>query len=71
MKFWYGELFKKGVEGFEGVKDGWIGGCKKIFCIDGHFLKIFLGEMLLSAVRRDPNEQMYLLAWAVVERRKQ
>ncbi|XP_057535489.1 uncharacterized protein LOC130813663 [Amaranthus tricolor] len=52
---------------FEGVKDGWVGGCKKIFCIDGCFLKTFLGGMLLSAVGRDPNEKMYLLAWAVVE----
>ena len=36
-------------------------------CIDGCFLKTFLGGMLLSTVGRDPNEQMYPLAWAVVE----
>ncbi|XP_057538141.1 uncharacterized protein LOC130815669 [Amaranthus tricolor] len=52
---------------FKGVKDGWVGGCKKILGIDGCFLKTFLGGMLLSAVGRDPNEQMYPLAWAVVE----
>ena len=38
---------------FEGVKDGWVGGCKKILCIDGCFLKTFLEGMLLSAVGRD------------------
>ena len=52
---------------FEGIKDGWVDGCKKILCIDGCFLKTFLGGVLLSAVGRDPNEQMYPLAWAVVE----
>ena len=40
---------------------------QEILCIDGCFLKTFLGGVLLSAVGRDPNEQMYPLAWAVVE----
>ena len=52
---------------FEGVKEGWVKGCKKFLCIDGCFIKTFLGGMLLSAVGRDTNEQMYPLAWAVVE----
>ncbi|XP_056691513.1 uncharacterized protein [Spinacia oleracea] len=51
---------------FDGVKQGWVG-CRKVLCVDGCFLKTFLGGMLLSAVGRDANEQMYPLAWAVVE----
>ena len=52
---------------FEGVKEGWVRGYKKVLCIDAWFIKTFLGGMLLSAVGRDTNEQMYPLAWAVVE----
>ena len=35
--------------------------------MDGCFIKTFLGGMLLSVVGRDPNRQMYPLAWAIVE----
>ncbi|XP_057528637.1 uncharacterized protein LOC130807447 [Amaranthus tricolor] len=35
-------------------------------CIDGCFIKIFLGGMLLLVIGRDPNEQMFLVAWAAV-----
>ena len=52
---------------FDGVRQGWLNGCRKVLCIDGCFLKTFLGGALLSAVGRDGNEQMYPLAWAVVE----
>ncbi|KAL2944418.1 putative protein FAR1-RELATED SEQUENCE 10 [Bienertia sinuspersici] len=52
---------------FDGVKQGWLKGCRKVLCVDGCFLKTFLGGMLLSAIGRDANEQMYPLAWAVVE----
>ncbi|KAL2932963.1 Serum amyloid A protein [Bienertia sinuspersici] len=52
---------------FDGVKQGWLKGCRKVLCVDGCFFKTFLGGMLLSAIGRDANEQMYPLAWAVVE----
>ncbi|CAH9134895.1 unnamed protein product [Cuscuta epithymum] len=52
---------------FDGVKQGWLQGCRKVMCVDGCFLKTFLGGVLLAAVGRDANEQMYPLAWAVVE----
>jgi MULE transposase-like protein len=52
---------------FEGVKDGWLKGCRKVLGIDGCFIKTFLGGMLLSAIGRDANEQMFPLAWAIVE----
>ncbi|KAL2901090.1 hypothetical protein RDABS01_026172 [Bienertia sinuspersici] len=52
---------------FDGVKQGWLKGCRKVLCLDGCFLKTYLGGMLLSAIGSDANEQMYPLAWAVVE----
>ncbi|KAL2906837.1 Protein FAR1-RELATED SEQUENCE 5, partial [Bienertia sinuspersici] len=52
---------------FEGVKKGWIEGCRRIICVDACFLKTFLGGQLISAVGRDGNDQMYPIAWAVVE----
>ncbi|XP_022041703.1 uncharacterized protein LOC110944350 [Helianthus annuus] len=41
--------------------------CRKLLCLDGCFLKTFLGGMLFAAIGRDANDQMYPLAWAVVE----
>ncbi|KAK9067585.1 hypothetical protein SSX86_011696 [Deinandra increscens subsp. villosa] len=52
---------------FDGVKQGFLAGCRKVLCLDGCFLKTFLGGMLLAAIGRDPNDQMYPVAWAVVE----
>lgn len=59
--------FKRVFFCFDGVRQGWLAGCRKVLCLDGCFLKNFLGGMLLSAIGRDANEQMYPLAWAVVE----
>jgi len=42
-------------------------GCRKIKGLDGCFLKRPYGEQLLSAICRDRNDNMYPLAWAVVE----
>ncbi|XP_021990818.1 uncharacterized protein LOC110887548 [Helianthus annuus] len=52
---------------FDGFKKGFLAGCRKVLCLDGCFLKTFLGGMLLTAVGSDANDQMYPLAWAVVE----
>ena len=52
---------------FEGLKHGWLGGYKKVICIDTYFLRTFLGGQLLSAIGRDHNDQMYPISWAVVE----
>ncbi|XP_021726150.1 uncharacterized protein LOC110693302 [Chenopodium quinoa] len=49
------------------VELGWVDGCRKVICVDGCFLKTFLGGQLLSAVGRDGNKQMYPIAWAVAE----
>jgi hypothetical protein len=52
---------------FDGVKKGFMAGCRRVLCLDGCFLKTFLGGMLLAAIGRDANDQMYPLAWEVVE----
>lgn len=60
-------IFQRLFTCFEGLVQGWKDGCRRIICVDAAFLKTFLGGQILSAVGRDPNEQMFPLAWAVVE----
>ncbi|KAL2922877.1 Palmitoyltransferase ZDHHC2 [Bienertia sinuspersici] len=61
------QIFQRLFVSFEGLQKGWKEGCRKIICVDACFLKTFLGGQLLSAVGRDGNDQMYPIAWAVVE----
>ncbi|GKV00609.1 hypothetical protein SLEP1_g13276 [Rubroshorea leprosula] len=49
------------------IKDGWKNGCRGIFGVDGCFLKGICKGVLLSAVGRDGNNQMYPITCAVVE----
>lgn len=49
------------------LKEGWKNGCRPILGLDGCFLKTICGGQLLSAVGRDGNDQMYPVAYAVVE----
>jgi len=42
-------------------------GCRRVIGIDGCFLKGPLKGELLSAIGRDANNQIYPIAWAVVE----
>ncbi|KAL2900434.1 Nascent polypeptide-associated complex subunit alpha muscle-specific form [Bienertia sinuspersici] len=60
-------IFQRMYMCFEGLKHGWKEGCRPIICVDACFLKTFLGGQLLSAVGRDANDQMYPIAWAIVE----
>ena len=59
--------FKRFYVCLKGVKDGWLAGCRKFIGLDGCFLKTHCKGELLSAVGRDANNQIYPLAWAVVE----
>ncbi|XP_074277831.1 uncharacterized protein LOC141601444 [Silene latifolia] len=52
---------------FDALKQGWVLGCRKVLCDYAYFLKTFLGGQLIVVVGRDGNEQMFPLAWAVVE----
>ncbi|CAN1167851.1 hypothetical protein LINPERHAP2_LOCUS27483 [Linum perenne] len=42
-------------------------GCRKLFALDGCFLKGEVKGMILTAVGKDGNNQMFPIAWAVVE----
>ncbi|CAI9287868.1 unnamed protein product [Lactuca saligna] len=51
---------------FKGVVDGWLHRCRKVIGVDGCFLKGVCRGELLSAVGRDANNNIYPLAWPVV-----
>ncbi|XP_071740827.1 uncharacterized protein [Rutidosis leptorrhynchoides] len=52
---------------FKACKEGWIGGCRKVIGLDGCFLKGIAQGELLSAVGRDANNQVFPIAWALVD----
>ena len=52
---------------FKGVKDGWIAGCRKVIGLDGCFITHTCKGQLLTAMGRDGNNQMFPIAWAVVD----
>lgn len=49
------------------LKEEWKNGCRPVIGIDGCFLKGICNGVLLVAVGRDGNGQMYPIAWAVAE----
>ncbi|GKB13076.1 pentatricopeptide repeat-containing protein, partial [Tanacetum coccineum] len=50
----------------KGLKDGWNLGCRKIIALDGCFLKRPSVGEILTAIGRDANNHIFLVAWAVV-----
>ncbi|GJR12127.1 integrase, catalytic region, zinc finger, CCHC-type containing protein [Tanacetum coccineum] len=48
-------------------RDGWLSGCKKVIELDGCFLEHTYRWELLIAMRRDANNQIYAIPWAVVK----
>ncbi|GKV49409.1 hypothetical protein SLEP1_g56160 [Rubroshorea leprosula] len=52
---------------FSALKKGFLAGCRRVIGVDDAFLKgAYKGELLTTVVR-DVNNQMYPIAWAVVE----
>ncbi|KAK0605702.1 hypothetical protein LWI29_029774 [Acer saccharum] len=49
------------------LKKGWKEGCRRILGLDGCFIKGFHTGQLLIAIGVDPNNQMYPVAYALVE----
>ena len=49
------------------IKEGYIGGCKRLIALDGRFLKGLLKGHLLVVVEKDRNNQMYPVDWAIVK----
>ncbi|WOL05149.1 hypothetical protein Cni_G13875 [Canna indica] len=60
-------VFKRLYIGFKLLKRGFLDGCRPIIAVDGCFLKTFLGGQLLSTICTNGNNQMFSIAWAVVE----
>nr|XP_016461831.1 PREDICTED: uncharacterized protein LOC107785119 [Nicotiana tabacum] len=52
---------------FYAMKKGWPEGCRRIIGLDGCFLKGICKGQLLVAVSKDGNNQMFPIAWAIVE----
>lgn len=52
---------------FDGCKKGFLKGCRPFICVDGCHLKTKYGGQLLVAVGRDPNDEYFPFAFAVVE----
>ena len=48
-------------------KKGFLAGCRKVIGLNGCFLKGATTGVLLCAIGRDGNNQIYPIAWAVVE----
>ncbi|CAN1172949.1 hypothetical protein LINPERHAP2_LOCUS30367 [Linum perenne] len=59
--------FKRLFIGFSCLKKGFLKGCRRMFGVDGCFLKGEVKSMLLSAIGKDGNNQMFPICWAVVE----
>ncbi|WMV10062.1 hypothetical protein MTR67_003447 [Solanum verrucosum] len=60
-------LFKYFYVCFGALKNGWLEGCRKIIGLDECFLKGACEGELLVAVGKNGNQQMYPIAWAVVD----
>lgn len=52
---------------FKAIKEGWKRGCRRVIGLDGSFLKGQCKGELLTAIGRDANNQVYPIAWAVVD----
>ncbi|XP_065866546.1 uncharacterized protein [Euphorbia lathyris] len=53
---------------FNACKRGWIDGCRPIIGLDGCFLKDICKGQLLVAVGHDAMDQIYPIAWTIVEK---
>ncbi|CAL1382911.1 unnamed protein product [Linum trigynum] len=60
-------LFKRMYICIDALKKGFLEGCRKIIVLDGCFLKGLCKGEILAAIGRDANDQLYLVAWCVVE----
>lgn len=52
---------------FDALKRNWLAGCRPMLGLNGCFLKGFCKGQLLAAIGRDGNNNIFPVAWAVVE----
>ncbi|CAI9289675.1 unnamed protein product [Lactuca saligna] len=60
------KYFKRIYICLKALKEGWLKGCRKVIDLDGCFLKGKVKGELIAAIGRDGNNQIYPIAWAVV-----
>ncbi|MBA0735731.1 hypothetical protein Gogos_019547, partial [Gossypium gossypioides] len=60
-------LFQRFYTCFDALRRGFLVGCRPILGLDGCYLKGIVKRELLTTVARDANNQMFPLAWCVVE----
>ena len=60
-------FFQRLYESFNAMRTGFKKGCRPLIFLDGCFLKGEFKGKLLSAVARDANNNMYPIAFAIVE----
>ncbi len=60
-------FFKRMYVCLAALRKGFLEGCRKFLGLDGCFLKGMVKGQILTAVGKDSNNQMFPLAWAVVE----
>ncbi|KAK4397521.1 hypothetical protein Sango_1588700 [Sesamum angolense] len=60
-------IFDKMYVCLSALKNGFLGGCRPIICLDGCFLKTCYGGQLLVVVGRDGNDNMFPIAMVVVQ----
>ncbi|XP_056843388.1 uncharacterized protein LOC108840832 [Raphanus sativus] len=61
-----GHVFSSFYVCFDSLRIAWKQNCRPIIGLDGTFLKHSLQGMLLTAIGRDPNNQVFPIAWGVV-----
>lgn len=62
-----GEAFYQMYVCFEPLRSSWKQNCRPVIGLDGTFLKHSVKGMMLTAIGRDPNNQIFPIAWAVVD----
>ena len=62
-----GNIFKSLYVSLGACKRGFLGGCRRLICLDGCHLKTKYGGIMLTAVGIDPNDCIFPIAFGVVE----
>ena len=61
-------VFKRMFICFDALKKGWKEGCRPLIGLDGSFLKGHVKGEVLVAVGKDASNQIFPIAWAVVDK---
>jgi len=62
-----GLFFQRMYVCMDACKKGWVSGCRPIVSVDACHLKGHLGGQLMCAIGKDGNDDMFLIAYSMVE----